>query len=123
MLGLTERSRLFFLLQVTNKTRPNRQTRNQEDGAGTSDLDKFQVAVQTSKNTLDLRGMRVEEAMRELNMTLSTKSPGSVLFVVHGVGTGAVKEASLQTLRKHPYVARFEEESRTNDGCTIVYIK
>ncbi|OAE33226.1 hypothetical protein AXG93_3105s1340 [Marchantia polymorpha subsp. ruderalis] len=109
--------------QVTNKTRPNRQTRNQEDGAGTSDLDKFQVAVQTSKNTLDLRGMRVEEAMRELNMTLSTKSPGSVLFVVHGVGTGAVKEASLQTLRKHPYVARFEEESRTNDGCTIVYIK
>jgi DNA mismatch repair protein MutS2 len=84
---------------------------------------KWQVAVQTSKNTLDLRGLRVEDAIRELNITLASKPPESVLFVVHGVGTGAVKEAVLQVLGKHPYVAKFEAESITNAGSTIVYIK
>lgn len=84
---------------------------------------KYQVAVQTSRNTLDLRGKWVEDAIRELNTTLASKRPQSVLFVVHGIGTGAVKEAVHQSLRQHPFVAKFEEESITNVGCTIVYVK
>ncbi|CAM6117788.1 unnamed protein product [Calypogeia fissa] len=99
-----------------------RPTKNQTSEVESAEP-KYQVAVQTSKNTLDLRGMRVEDALRELNMTLASKGPLSVLFIVHGVGTGAVKEAVLQTLRQHRYVAKFEGESITNAGCTIVYIK
>ncbi|KAL3678061.1 hypothetical protein R1sor_021017 [Riccia sorocarpa] len=101
----------------------SREGRRQASTVAAPDAQKFEVAVQTSKNTLDLRGMRVDDAVRELNMALSSKSPQSVLFVVHGLGTGAVKEAVLQALRKHPYVARFEDESMTNQGCTVVYVK
>ncbi|XP_034912464.1 uncharacterized protein [Populus alba] len=54
--------------------------------------------VQTSKNTVDLRGMRVEEAARHLNMAISAIEPLSVIFVVHGMGTGAVKECALEVL-------------------------
>lgn len=61
---------------------------------------KFDAAVQTSKNTLDLRGKRVEESLQELDLALAGRSRGSVLFIVHGMGTGAVKEAVLLRLRK-----------------------
>ncbi|XP_076882333.1 uncharacterized protein LOC143530773 isoform X2 [Bidens hawaiensis] len=80
-------------------------------------------AVQTSKNTVDLRGMRVEEASHELNLAINTSGPGSVLFIIHGMGTGVVKESALQILKKHPRVLKFEQESPTNYGCTVAYIK
>lgn len=84
---------------------------------------KFDVAVQTSRNTLDLRGMRVDDAERELNLAVASRPRSSVLFVVHGIGTGAVKDAVWRVLKKHPFVAKFEEESTQNAGCTVVYLK
>ncbi|RWW84813.1 hypothetical protein BHE74_00006561 [Ensete ventricosum] len=83
----------------------------------------FGPAVRTSKNTVDLRGKRVEEASHHLQMAiLGCKSRG-VLFIIHGMGTGAVKECVLDVLRNHPRVAKFEEESPMNYGCTVAYIK
>ncbi|PON36777.1 Endonuclease MutS [Parasponia andersonii] len=82
----------------------------------------YAPVVQTSKNTVDLRGMRVEEASFYLDMEISTRESGSVLFVIHGMGTGAVKERALEMLRNHPRVANFEQESSMNYGCTIAYI-
>ncbi|CAK7350609.1 unnamed protein product [Dovyalis caffra] len=79
--------------------------------------------VQTSKNTVDLRGMRVEEAALHLNMAITTREPLSVIFVVHGMGTGAVKDCALEVLGKHPRVAKYEPESPVNFGCTVAYIK
>ncbi|KAK6932551.1 DNA mismatch repair protein MutS, C-terminal, partial [Dillenia turbinata] len=79
-------------------------------------------AIQTSKNTVDLRGMRVEEASHHLEMIISAKGPYSVLFVIHGMGTGAVKERALEILRNHPRVTKFEQESPMNYGCTVAYI-
>ncbi|XP_057996697.1 uncharacterized protein LOC110635112 isoform X1 [Hevea brasiliensis] len=78
--------------------------------------------VQTSKNTVDLRGMRVEEAAFHLEMALSAREPGSVIFVVHGMGTGALKQRALEILGKHPRVAKYEPESPMNFGCTVAYI-
>lgn len=80
-------------------------------------------AFQTSKNTVDLRGMRAEEAAHYLEIALNSRGPGSVLFVIHGMGTGAVKERALQILKTNPRVARFEQESPMNYGCTVAYIK
>ncbi|OVA00578.1 DNA mismatch repair protein MutS [Macleaya cordata] len=79
--------------------------------------------IQTSKNTVDLRGMRVEEASRHLSMALSASQSKEVLFVIHGMGTGVVKERALELLSKHPRVAKFEQESPMNYGCTVAYIK
>ncbi|XP_038971157.1 uncharacterized protein LOC103721871 [Phoenix dactylifera] len=83
----------------------------------------FGPAVRTSKNTVDLRGMRVEEASHHLHMAISGCRSYGVLFVVHGVGTGAVKKCAVDILRNHPRVAKFEEEGPMNYGCTIAYIK
>uniref|UniRef100_A0A2P2PID9 DNA mismatch repair MutS family protein n=1 Tax=Rhizophora mucronata TaxID=61149 RepID=A0A2P2PID9_RHIMU len=78
--------------------------------------------VQTSKNTVDLRAMRVEEAALQLDMAISARESHSVIFIVHGMGTGAVKQRALEILRKHPRVARYEPESPMNFGCTVAYI-
>jgi DNA mismatch repair protein MutS2 len=67
--------------------------------------------------------MRVEEAAQHLNMAISAREPLSVIFVVHGMGTGAVKEGALEVLGKHPRVAKYEPESPMNFGCTVAYIK
>ena len=83
----------------------------------------YGAAVQTTRNTVELRGMRAEEAGMKVAAAVAACRAYGVLFVVHGVGTGAVKEAALSVLRTHPRVTRFEPESPTNDGCTIAYIK
>ncbi|CAM0901764.1 unnamed protein product [Alopecurus aequalis] len=83
----------------------------------------FAPAVQTSRNTVDLRGMRVAEASHELQVAVDGCRPYQVLFVVHGMGTGAVKECALRVLRSHPRVARIEDESPLNYGCTVAYIE
>lgn len=113
---------MFILALTTLPTQPLKPTRLSQPEIQVEE-GKYDVAVQTSRNTLDLRGKRVEESLQELDMELATRGPQSVLFVVHGMGTGAVKEAVWKVLRKHPYVAKFEQESVMNPGCTIVYIK
>ncbi|RDY13555.1 mutS2 [Mucuna pruriens] len=77
--------------------------------------------VRTSKNTVDLRGMRVEEASINLEMAINASRPYSVLFVIHGTGTGAVKERALEILQNHSRVTNYEPESPMNYGCTIAY--
>lgn len=67
--------------------------------------------------------MRVEEASHHLNMAIDTTGSSSVLFIIHGMGTGVVKESAHQILRKHPRVVKYEQESPTNYGCTVAYIK
>lgn len=89
----------------------------------TSDGESYGAVVQTSKNTVDLRGMRIEEASYHLDMAIASRGPNSVLFIIHGMGTGAVKEHVLETLRKHPRVAKYDQESPMNYGCTVAFIK
>ncbi|KAK6149905.1 hypothetical protein DH2020_017430 [Rehmannia glutinosa] len=83
----------------------------------------YGAVVQTSKNTVDLRGMRVEEATLHVDMAINTRGSKSVLFIIHGMGTGVLKEHVLELLRKHPRIAKFEQESPMNYGCTVAYIK
>ncbi|KAK4761169.1 hypothetical protein SAY87_006062 [Trapa incisa] len=83
----------------------------------------FGPTVQTSRNTVDLRGMRVEEAALELDMAINSRGPNSVIFVIHGMGTGAVKERAIKILQEHPRVVRYEQENPLNYGCTVAYIK
>ncbi|RID74513.1 hypothetical protein BRARA_B01609 [Brassica rapa] len=81
------------------------------------------VRIQTSKNTLDLRGMRVEEAIYQLDMAVSGRESGSILFIIHGMGTGVIKELVLQRLSKNSRVSRYEQANPMNHGCTVAYIK
>ncbi|XVF25818.1 hypothetical protein REPUB_Repub13aG0246400 [Reevesia pubescens] len=91
--------------------------------ATNSDAIAYGPLIQTSKNTVDLRGMRVEEAAHHLDMVISARGSNSVLFVVHGMGTGVIKERALEILRNHPRVMKYEQENPMNYGCTVAYIK
>ncbi|KFK40977.1 hypothetical protein AALP_AA2G069300 [Arabis alpina] len=81
------------------------------------------VRVQTTKNTVDLRGMRAEEAIHQLDMAISGRDSGSILFIIHGMGTGVIKELVLRRLSKHSRVSRYEQANPMNHGCTVAYIK
>ncbi|KAL5054244.1 hypothetical protein RYX36_034926 [Vicia faba] len=88
-----------------------------------NDEPSYSPVVQTSKNTVDLRGMRLEEAAIHLEMAINASQPYSVLYVIHGMGTGAVKDRALAILQKHPRVTNYEPESPMNYGCTIAHVK
>ena len=81
------------------------------------------VAIQTSVNTVDVRGQRADDAASEVQAAVLSAPAGWALFVVHGVGTGKVRAAVLGMLRRHPRVAKLEEDQQSNGGCTIVYVK
>ena len=71
---------------------------------------------------LDLRGMRVEEALGQLETFLDKAllDGASQVRVIHGMGTGALRAAVRERLESHDVVNRWApEEGRTADGATI----
>ncbi len=69
---------------------------------------------------LDLRGMRVEEALPLLEKFLDDAFLAGMPFVriIHGKGTGALRRAVRERLKTHPHVERFEPTP--DDGATVV---
>lgn len=81
------------------------------------------VAIQTSANTIDVRGESADDAVSTVKIAIGTAPSGSILFVIHGVGTtGRVRAAVLEYLRKEPMVVKVEQEPGSNGGCAIVYL-
>ncbi len=76
-------------------------------------------------STLDLRGVRFEEAMSQLARYLNEEYRNAHFMqvtIVHGLGTGALREGTLKLLRKLPYVRSFQDGGPGNGGAgaTIV---
>ena len=76
---------------------------------------------------LDLRGLRRDEALERLEQYLEDASLIGMpeARVIHGKGTGAVRQAVRDTLRRSQYVARFapEPDASGGDGATQVWLK
>jgi DNA-nicking Smr family endonuclease len=73
---------------------------------------------------LDLHGLRVDEAIRRATVFLvSEQQRGtSVVRIITGHGTGAVKGAVREMLKAHPSVLR-SQASLGTDAVTIVVLK
>jgi DNA mismatch repair protein MutS2 len=73
---------------------------------------------------VDLRGMRVDEALRALELELDRRlrEGEEVLHVLHGHGSGALKAAVREHLARSPYVSRARpaEQHEGGDGVTVV---
>lgn len=72
---------------------------------------------------LDLRGMRVDEALDRLPPFLdrALQQGHARVRVVHGIGTGALRAAVREWLQASSMVSRWSpEEGRTADGATVV---
>lgn len=82
------------------------------------------VTVRTSQNTVDLRGSRVAEAESELERAISKATESGVLWIIHGKGTGRLREGIHEFLQHHPQVERFElaPQNEGGSGVTIAYL-
>lgn len=85
-------------------------------------LKKYSVSTR-----LDLRGYRVEDALDSLELYLDEVSLASLqeVIVIHGHGTGALKQAVREYLSESPYVASFRpgNDSEGGDGVCVVKIR
>ncbi len=78
-------------------------------------------------NVVDLRGLTVDEALTELEAFLDKAqlSDWQEVRIVHGKGTGALRQAVHQYLKKVPFVKQFRlgNWGEGDTGVTIVYLK
>lgn len=81
--------------------------------------------VRTSKNTIDIRGSRIAEAEYELEQALSEAVTSGALWIIHGKGTGRLRQGVHEFLERHPLVDRFELTSQNEGGAgvTVAYLR
>lgn len=76
---------------------------------------------------LDLRGKRYEEAMQELDefMDQALLNNMAQVDIIHGIGTGVIREAVSKYLRRHRHVKSFAyaPQNAGGSGCTIVSLE
>jgi DNA mismatch repair protein MutS2 len=81
-------------------------------------------AHQIIPSSLDLRGARVDEALEALDRYIDTASVAGAprVTVIHGHGTGALRDALRAQLSAHPLVKKWRagERGEGGDGATIV---
>ncbi|MDB9313984.1 endonuclease MutS2 [Spirulina sp. CS-785/01] len=86
---------------------------------------KPQPTVRTSQNTLDIRGKRVHHAEPEIDKGINQAMNSGVLWIIHGKGTGRLRDGVHEILKHHPQVERFElaPQNEGGAGATIAYLK
>jgi DNA mismatch repair protein MutS2 len=86
---------------------------------------KPNVTVRTSQNTLDIRGDRVDEAESKLEVAINRANNAAVLWIIHGKGTGKLRQGVQAFLSRHPQVERFELASQEEGGAgvTLAYLR
>jgi DNA mismatch repair protein MutS2 len=85
---------------------------------------ELNLFLRSEENTIDLRGLRVDEALPKLERFLdqSILQEISPLMIIHGHGTGAMKQAVRELLSATDYQIKFRAGDRQEggDGVTIV---
>ncbi len=79
--------------------------------------------IRTSKNTIDVRGLRVHEA--EIIIEEKIRKFHGPLWIVHGIGTGKLKKGLRIWLSGLNYVDKIEDAANNEGGpgCSIAWIK
>ena len=86
----------------------------------------LETPMQTSDNTCDVRGLRADDAVSMATAFLdrSLNEGRRIAFIIHGHGTGALREAVRRELKESPYVAQFRpgESGEGGDGVTVIWL-
>lgn len=103
------------VLSGANKQVAKPRTRTKKVNLATA---KTSSLVRSKANTCDLRGQRVDAGLDQveafLDQMLQSEEPGG--FVLHGHGTGAMKDAVRRLLSESTCVSRWEPAAREDGG-------
>ena len=79
--------------------------------------------IRTERNTIDIRGSRVADAEPVLEKAI-VQAQDRTVWIIHGQGTGKLRQGVQEFLQQHPQVERFELASREEggSGVTIAYL-
>jgi DNA mismatch repair protein MutS2 len=96
-----------------------------ERAGATTNVDAIRLSrARSVPSSLDLRGARVEEALEALDRYLEDGSLAGLerVTVIHGLGTGALRDAVRAASAAHPLVrsVRAGDRGEGGDGATIV---
>jgi len=84
-------------------------------------------AMRTSFNTIDVRGLRLRDAEAKVDNFIKVGIPQKrkVVYILHGHGTGQLKEGLREFMKRHPYVSRHRaaDDSDGGDAFTQVFLK
>ena len=87
----------------------------------------FRIERRNISQTLDLRGFKAEEALDEIEVYLDKASLVNLspVYIIHGHGTGVLKQIIREYLSTSPYVAKYRpgEAAEGGDGVSVVDIK
>ncbi|GAA6615852.1 endonuclease MutS2 [Scytonema sp. NUACC26] len=80
-------------------------------------------AIRTSKNTVDIRGRRVPDA--EIILDKAISEANGPIWIIHGHGTGKLRQGVHAFLQQHPRVSRYEaaEQADGGTGVTVAYVQ
>jgi len=82
--------------------------------------------IPTRDATCDLRGLRVDDALSMARTFLdrALNDSRNVVFLLHGHGTGALRDALRKELASSPYVERFRGAGpdQGGEGVTVVWL-
>jgi DNA mismatch repair protein MutS2 len=122
--SLRVRARLADLMRKSNEAVVIDQSSvNRKQTAESSE--RVAVSTKSPGIELNLRGKLVEDGLEELERYLEKAYSSGLLFVriVHGKGTGKMREAVRNALKSSPYVASFEEPKDNEGGAGVTVAK
>lgn len=83
--------------------------------------------ARTIDTTVDVRGNRVDEAVTQVDRFVdeSLLAGRDAIFIIHGHGTGALRNAVRTHLQAHKAIEKFRpgEQSEGGDGVTVAFLK
>jgi DNA mismatch repair protein MutS2 len=118
--SLRVRARLADLMRKPGEQSPVSSSQVVDDRSKTT-VNRPPSTVSSPGIELNLRGKLVEDGLEELDRYLEKAYSSGLLFVriIHGKGTGKLREAVRNALKSSPYVASYEEPKDGEGGAGV----
>jgi DNA mismatch repair protein MutS2 len=126
--SLRVRARLADLMRKGQEVESSEEQSKEEKKTTPAGEGSARAALSGTKSPgieLNLRGKLVEDGLEELDRYLERAYSSGLLFVriVHGKGTGRMRDAVRSALKESPYVASYEEPKDSEGGAGVTVAK
>ena len=114
-------------LRLVEKQQPTKTPQQKKKPRGVSTKGVESRMTRRFSTELDIRGYASDEGIHEMDSFIDNcvMSGVSMITVIHGIGTGVLKNAVRNHLRRHPSVKHFRPGvyGEGEDGVTVIELK